>query len=104
MARVTVEDCLEKVANRFDLVEIAAKRAHQLNAGSHTSLLDGEGDKSSVIALREIAAGLIDSSILGVSASFHSSSVDMAEVDAEFGDTKLDDKADAGELSEVIEE
>jgi DNA-directed RNA polymerase subunit omega len=102
MARVTVEDCLEKVDNRFDLVAIAAKRAHQLNTGSHTSLIDGNGDKSSVIALREIAEGLIDKSILGVSTSFATSTTNMEEVDAEFAETKIDSETD--ELSEVVEE
>lgn len=101
MARVTVEDCLENVKNRFDLVEIAAKRAHQLNAGSHTSLIEAEGDRSSVIALREIAAGLIDASILGTSNALNTSTTDMSEVDAELGDTQID--ADVDNLSEVVE-
>ena len=64
MARITVEDCLEKVDSRFRLVIIAAKRARQLALyGSHTEL-DWENDKPTVLALREIAAGLIDESIL----------------------------------------
>ena len=63
MARVTVEDCIEKVGNRFDLVLIATKRARQVARGK-APLVPEENDKATVIALREIAAGLIDASIL----------------------------------------
>jgi DNA-directed RNA polymerase subunit omega len=59
MARVTVEDCLEQVENRFALVLIAAQRTRQIIKGAPT-LLDVEKDnKEAVIALREVAAGLI---------------------------------------------
>ena len=64
MARVTVEDCLDKVQNRFELVLVAAKRAHQLNSGGFRTTLDVGKDKQTVLALREIEAGLIDASIL----------------------------------------
>ena len=64
MARVTVEDCLDKVDNRFELVLVAAKRAHQLNSGGYRTTLDAGKDKPTVLALREIEAGLIDASIL----------------------------------------
>jgi len=64
MARVTVEDCLDFVSNRFELVLVAAKRAHQLNSGGYRSTLDVGKDKPTVLALREIEAGLVDSSIL----------------------------------------
>ena len=64
MARVTVEDCLDKVENRFELVLVAAKRAHQLNSGKYRTTLDAAKDKPTVLALREIEAGLIDASIL----------------------------------------
>ncbi|PIZ03581.1 MAG: DNA-directed RNA polymerase subunit omega [Gammaproteobacteria bacterium CG_4_10_14_0_8_um_filter_38_16] len=57
MARVTVEDCLEKVENRFALVLIAAERAHQLEMGVSDALVPEDGDKPTVIALREIAGG-----------------------------------------------
>lgn len=63
MARVTVEDCLENVSNIFELVLIASKRTRQLSKGADP-LVPTEGDKVTVIALREIAAGLIDKSIL----------------------------------------
>ena len=64
MARVTVEDCLDKVENRFELVLVAAKLAHQLNSGGYRTTLDAGKDKPTVLALREIEAGLIDASIL----------------------------------------
>ena len=64
MARVTVEDCLDKVQNRFELVLVAAKRAHQLNSGGFRTTLDVGKDKPTVLSLREIEAGLIDASIL----------------------------------------
>ena len=64
MARVTVEDCLDKVENRFELVLVAAKRAHQLNSGGYRTTLDVGKDKPTVLALREIEADLIDASIL----------------------------------------
>ncbi|MBF0127936.1 MAG: DNA-directed RNA polymerase subunit omega [Magnetococcales bacterium] len=59
MARVTVEDCLKHVGNRFDLVIMAAKRARQLTAGAE-SVLPRENDKFTVLALREIGAGVLD--------------------------------------------
>jgi DNA-directed RNA polymerase subunit omega len=57
MARVTVEDCLKKVENRFDLVIKSAKRAHQLELGAADPTVKRDNDKPTVIALREIAAG-----------------------------------------------
>jgi DNA-directed RNA polymerase, omega subunit len=57
MARVTVEDCLENVKNRFELVMIAAKRARQLMRGSSEPKVAWENDKPTVVALREIALG-----------------------------------------------
>ena len=57
MARVTVEDCLEKVENRFALVLIASERARQIEMGVSDSLVPEDNDKPTVIALREIAAG-----------------------------------------------
>ena len=64
MARVTVEDCLDNVDNRFELVMVAAKRARQLATGGKEPKVDRENDKDTVVALREIAEGLIDASIL----------------------------------------
>ena len=59
MARVTVEDCLDKVDNRFELVMISAKRARQLATGGKEPLVKEENDKPTVIALREIEQGLV---------------------------------------------
>ena len=59
MARITVEDCLENIDNRFELVLTATKRARQIGHGSEP-LVQEENDKPTVIALREIAEGLID--------------------------------------------
>ena len=60
MARVTVEDCLENVDNRFELVMVSSKRARQLATGGEEAKVPVEGDKETVIALREIAANLIN--------------------------------------------
>ena len=68
MARITVEDCLENVENRFELVLVASKRARQLSPvlgkGGKEPMVDPENDKPTVIALREIEAGLVTSEIL----------------------------------------
>lgn len=58
MARITVEDCIEKVNNRFELVLLATKRARQVARGA-SPLVPDENDKPTVIALREIAEGLV---------------------------------------------
>ena len=58
MARVTIEDCLENVENRFELVLLAARRARQISEGADP-LVDFDNDKPTVIALREIADNLI---------------------------------------------
>ena len=63
MARITVEDCLENVDNRFELVLVAARRTRQLQLG-HDPLVPEDRDKHTVIALREIAEGLVTSEIL----------------------------------------
>lgn len=63
MARVTVEDCLEQMPNKFELTAVSAKRARQLARGA-SGHLDWEEDKPTVMALREIADGHVDSSIL----------------------------------------
>ncbi len=64
MARVTVEDCLENVSNRFELVMVASKRARQLATGGKDPMVHDESDKPTVIALREIADGMITPDIL----------------------------------------
>lgn len=65
MARITVEDCLQTVDNRFELVLTATKRARQIGHGAE-ALVEEENDKPTVIALREIADGLIDSERIAV--------------------------------------
>lgn len=64
MARVTVEDCLEHVDNRFQLVMLATKRARQLATKGYEPLVPEENDKPTVIALREIAEGKITRDLL----------------------------------------
>lgn len=64
MARVTVEDCLESVDNRFELVMVASKRARQIATGGKEPLVQEESDKPTVIALREIAEGLVTPDML----------------------------------------
>jgi DNA-directed RNA polymerase subunit omega len=63
MARITVEDCSERIPNMFQLVLVAAKRARQLANGAH-AMVDWENDKPTVVALREIAEGYITEEIL----------------------------------------
>jgi DNA-directed RNA polymerase subunit omega len=58
MARITIEDCVDKIENRFKLTLCATYRARQLLQG-HTKKVDGRNDKATVTALREIAAGKI---------------------------------------------
>lgn len=93
MARVTVEDCLENVDNRFELVRLAARRARQIAMGKEPLVAD-ENDKPTVIALREIAAGLIDEEILN--------EADAAE-EARFtrGSASIDGEEESGESQEA---
>jgi len=63
MARVTVEDCLDKVDNRFQLVLVATKRARQLSRGAQP-FVEWENDKPTVVALREISEGHVTPAIL----------------------------------------
>jgi len=103
MARVTVEECLEHVENRFELVLVAAKRAHQLNSGGHRSTLDSGKDKPTVLALREIEAGLVDASILTEEYAMEAelsaqdkrnAEARMSEVEEELSTTALDSESD----------
>ena len=68
MARVTVEDCLDNVDNRFQLVLVATKRARQL-ANGRDALVDWENDNPTVVALREIAEGYVTRNILNETAT-----------------------------------
>jgi len=64
MARITVEDCLDHVDNRFELVMLATRRARQLRRFGAEPLVPEENDKPTVVALREIAEGLITNELL----------------------------------------
>lgn len=64
MARITVEDCIDKISNHFDLTMTAARRARQLENGTQPLVEDVRNDKPTVTALREIAAGHIGIDIL----------------------------------------
>ncbi|MCL5043420.1 MAG: DNA-directed RNA polymerase subunit omega [Gammaproteobacteria bacterium] len=68
MARVTVEDCLENVENRFELVMLATKRSRQLATGGKEPKVAWENDKPTVVALREIAENLINNDIIAAEA------------------------------------
>lgn len=110
MARVTVEECLDFVENRFELVLVAAKRAHQLSSGGHRSTLEVGKDKPTVVALREIEAGLVNASILTEVHAMEeelsaqekkADSAKMSEIEEELSVTAVDESAD--EMSEVID-
>jgi len=82
MARITVEDCLNRIDNRFEMVLTATKRARQIANGADP-LVEEENDKPTVIALREIADGLVDPETVDVM---------QAEIEAaEAFDTQLED-------------
>lgn len=59
MARVTVEDAVEAIGNRFDLIMVASKRARQLATGGKDPMVDWDNDKPTVVALREIEENLV---------------------------------------------
>ncbi|TWX74199.1 DNA-directed RNA polymerase subunit omega [Colwellia sp. C1TZA3] len=81
MARVTVEDAVDKVGNRFDLVLIASRRARQIATGGKDPLVDPENDKPTVIALREIEAGLITTAVMDKSDRHEQVQQDDEELD-----------------------
>ena len=64
MARISVEDCLEKIPSRFDLILKASKRARQLSTTSRDPLVEWDNDKPTLVALREIEEGLLDQKTL----------------------------------------
>lgn len=88
MARITVEDCLENVENRFHLVLLAAKRARQLMRGSADPTVPWENDKATVVALREIANGHTDfsdaheASSMLITSTLHEAPTDSVEGNA----------------------
>ena len=82
MARVTVQDAVEKIGNRFDLVPVAARRARQMQVGGKDPLVPEENDKTTVIALREIEEGLINNQILDVRERQEQQEQEAAELQA----------------------
>ncbi|EBC1773482.1 DNA-directed RNA polymerase subunit omega [Salmonella enterica] len=82
MARVTVQDAVEKIGNRFDLVLVAARRARQMQVGGKDPLVPEENDKTTVIALREIEEGLINNQILDVRKRQEQQEQEAAELQA----------------------
>lgn len=83
MARITVEDCLEQVDNRFELVLTGARRARQLANGAEPRVAR-ENDKPTVIALREIADGLVDRGVLDeIEARAHAAEAVVSEEEAQ---------------------
>lgn len=82
MARVTVQDAVEKIGNRFDLVLVAARRARQMQVGGKYPLVPEENDKTTVIALREIEEGLINNQILDVRERQEQQEQEAAELQA----------------------
>jgi DNA-directed RNA polymerase subunit omega len=99
MARVTVEDCLANVKNRFELVMLASKRARQLMRGSAEPKVAWENDKATVVALREIAQGYTD-----FSDAHHAESIPFttqAETTVTIDLTGLDEAEDIEETVEI---
>ena len=96
MARVTVEDCLETIDNRFELVLAATRRSRQVARGSQP-YVDLENDKPTVVALREIAEGHVTSEILNVEAEAAEAlgALDRASEEAEEAEAPTDESAPA---------
>lgn len=90
MARVTIEDAVEKAGNRFDLILMASRRARQLQTLGKQAFVEPENDKETVIALREIEAGFLTKEILEeqgkkvVAAVVDEPAVEADEIDDDF--------------------
>ena len=100
MARITVEDCLEQVENRFHLVRVASKRARQIMKGKEPTL-GWDNDKATVLALREIAAGNITEEMLVEKPVINEDEgiFDQSEIDEEIGTLlrETDSETESGE-------
>ena len=81
MARITVEDCLDHVENRFELVMLATRRARQMRRYGVEPMVPEENDKPTVIALREIAEGLVSNEMLDA----QDASTEDEELEVSFG-------------------
>ena len=95
MARITVEDCLENIDNRFDLVLTATKRARQISHGAEP-MVEVENDKPTVIALREIADNLINERNVDVLQAELDTAADFAEAAEAEAAIEARIKAEAG--------
>ena len=91
MARITIEDCIEKVPNRFHLVQMTAIRAKQLKKGAN-ALVDADVNREVVVALREIAAGLVTPDFTPQASAEDSevvSKVDSSKLDGEIAGLEI---------------
>ncbi len=89
MARITVEDCLDKVDNRFELVMVSSKRARQIQIEGKDPMVSVDNDKPTVIALREIADGLVDAEIL-----VEKPGIELEEVEEEMAEAVAEQQGD----------
>ena len=89
MARITVEDCLDKVDNRFELVMVSSKRARQIQIEGKDPMVSLDNDKPTVVALREIADGLVTNEIL-----IEKPSVEREEVEEEMAEAVAEQQQD----------
>lgn len=89
MARITVEDCLDKVDNRFELVMVSSKRARQIQIEGKDPMVSVDNDKPTVVALREIADGLVTNEIL-----IEKPSVELGEVEEEMAEAVAEQRDD----------
>ena len=106
MARITVEDCIDKFDSRFELVLVASNRARKLHSGEEPTV-ERDNDKNTVIALREIADETISAEVFKqnlVEEYQTVSPIDEEELALEFNEEITDDEADSEKLSEVSDE
>tara|TARA_B100000965_G_scaffold338326_1_gene305488 strand:+ start:1207 stop:1602 length:396 start_codon:yes stop_codon:yes gene_type:complete len=105
MARITVEDCLEKVENRFHLVRVASKRARQIMNGKEPTL-SWDNDKATVLALREIAAGNITEEMLDKKPIVNDDEAifGQSEIDEEIGTLLSEGDSEGGNQLEASSE
>ena len=106
MARITVEDCIDKFESRFELVLVASNRARKLHTGEEPSI-ERDNDKNTVIALREIADETISAEVFkqDLVEEYQSvSPIDEEELALEFNEENTDDEADSENLFEVSDE
>jgi DNA-directed RNA polymerase subunit omega len=105
MARVTVEDCTDKIDNLFDLVLVASKRARQLAHGQEPGVALN-GDKVTVLALREIAEGQVDRSILAESDEPTESEIftlpDVEEIEVDMSADDDEDEQDGAKQASAV--